>query len=286
MTLAKARTSTAANDVKQQLAPGQSSALLQELHLLTRDGKLNADALRKLKQVNHLAGFLRAPIDDVFARHTDPVVVDFGSGNGYLGFVVYELMLKDKAAGRLLSVESRADLVLRGQQRAARLSYARMEFVAAHIDSAALPERIHVATALHACDTATDDAMHVAITKKADHIVMVPCCQAEVAGQLKAGACHDDVLFRFPHHRREFGSHLTNVLRTLTLRACGYQVTVTELVGWEHSLKNELIVAKRVQAFDADAQRELLALQTRYGIAPKISRLLAAGTPSAPPSAC
>jgi hypothetical protein len=121
--------------------------------------------------------------------------------------------------------------------------------VADSIVSDKLPARVDVVTALHACDTATDDAINFALKKQAKHIVLVPCCQAEVAAvlrknkgkQLAKGALTE--LWRHPIHTREFGSHLTNVLRCLQLEAHGYQVTVTELVGWEHSMKNELIIA-------------------------------------------
>jgi hypothetical protein len=107
-----------------------------------------------------------------------------------------------------------------------------------------------VVTALHACNTATDDAIHFALKKQAQFIVLVPCCQAEVAAVLrknKGKQLAKDALielWRHPIHTREFGSHLTNVLRCLQLEAHGYQVTVTELVGWEHSMKNELIIAQ------------------------------------------
>ena len=102
-------------------------------------------------------------------------------------------------------------------------------------------------TALHACNTATDDAIRFALAKQAKTIVLVPCCQAEVAATLrkhKATAWpRRSVRSGMPDPRREFGSHLTNVLRCLRLQAHGYEVTVTELTGWEHSMKNELIIA-------------------------------------------
>ena len=121
--------------------------------------------------------------------------------------------------------------------------------VAQSINSDALPDHIDIVTALHACNTATDDAIEFALQKKANYIVLVPCCQAEVAATLKKtkGAFIKQnplaELWRHPLHTREFGSQLTNVLRCLQLEAHGYQVTVTELVGWEHSMKNELIIA-------------------------------------------
>jgi hypothetical protein len=116
------------------------------------------------------------------------------------------------------------------------------------LTSPSLPQEIDVVTALHACNTATDDAIRFALTKKAKHIVLVPCCQAEVAAALrksKATTLKNELaeIWRHPIHTREFGSHITNVLRCLQLESHGYDVTVTELVGWEHSMKNELIIA-------------------------------------------
>ena len=121
--------------------------------------------------------------------------------------------------------------------------------VAESIDSDSLPATVDIVTALHACDTATDDAIRFALKKQAKFIVLVPCCQAEVAAVLKKNkgkALAQSSLteiWRHPLHTREFGSLITNVLRCLQLEANGYQVNVTELVGWEHSMKNELIIA-------------------------------------------
>jgi hypothetical protein len=264
--------------VKRELLPEQSPALLRELHLLTREGNLNADALRKLKQVNHLVGLLRPAMDELQERHTAPTVVDAGSGNAYLGFILYEVFLKDAEAGTLLNIEGRPELTQRAKERAGRLGFSRMEFQTAHLETAQWPERVHLLTALHACDTATDDALAVAIQKGADHVAVVPCCQAEVAAQLKESRQGVDptlvMLYQHPWHRREFGSHLTNVIRALTLEAFGYQVTVTELTGWEHSLKNELILGRRVHKENRPARAKLEALLAAFGVRPKLTRTL------------
>lgn len=274
----KARAAVPAQKVRRELLPNQSLELLKTLHLVTRDGQLNADARRKLKQVNHLVGLVQPALDDVFERFPQPVVVDVGSGNAYLGFVLYELSFKEREQGELLSIESRADLTARAEERAKALGYGRMRFQTAHIDAGTYPERIHLLTALHACDTATDDALAVAIRHKADHVALVPCCQAEVAQQLKEARPKVESavqsLFAHAWHRREFGSHLTNVIRALVLEAHGYQVTVTELAGWEHSLKNELILGRRVHKESREAKAKLDALLLATGVRPKVVRTL------------
>ena len=221
--------------------------LLKELHILTRDGKLNQDTRRKLKQVYHLFQFIEPLLED------DSLLVDMGAGKSYLGFIIYDLFYKAKKNGRVVGVESRKELVEKSIDLAKRLNFNRMEFLPQTVEEAIkskqLPESVDVVTALHACDTATDDAIDFGLAKNAKHFVLVPCCQAEVASVLrkhKGPALAKNVLtemWRHPIHTREFGSHITNVLRCLRLEAHGYQVRVTELVGWEHSMKNELIVA-------------------------------------------
>src|SRR5512142_2912537 len=123
-----------APDVQRELAPGQSTALLQELHLLTRDGDLNADSLRKLKQVNHLVRLLGPAVEDVLARFGEPVLVDCGAGKGYLGFILHELFVGPAGKGTIVSIETRDELTRAARERAARLGFARMRFVTAELE--------------------------------------------------------------------------------------------------------------------------------------------------------
>ena len=236
-----------------EVRPGQSVELLKELHILTREGKMNQDSRRKLKQVYHLFQFIEPLLKEVAAEKPDFSLVDHGAGKSYLGFILYDLFFKEAAReARIFGIETRDELVERSRDLARRLGFEHMAFlnlsVAESIASPALPQRVEVVTALHACNTATDDAIRFALAKQARFIVLVPCCQAEVAAALrknKGRALKSPLaeLWRHPIHTREFGSHITNVLRCLQLEAHGYQVNVTELVGWEHSMKNELIIA-------------------------------------------
>src|SRR5690349_4102424 len=209
-----------------------SIELLQDLHLLTRDGQLNADARRKLKQIRHLVNLLKPALDDAMARQSEPVIVDCGAGKSYLGALLYELVLGPAGRGTLTAIEARPELSEQAAARAARFGQDRFRVMTGAIELSS-DARPHVLTALHACDTATDDALVLAIASGADHVALVPCCQAEVARQLDAKPPADPAdaaLCAHPLHRREFGSHLTNVIRSLVLAAHGYKVTVTELV--------------------------------------------------------
>jgi hypothetical protein len=276
---------TAASDASAALAndirPGQSLELLKELHILTREGKLNQDSRRKLKQVYHLYQFIEKLLvelgDQTHGASPEGITLaDHGAGKSYLGFILYDLFFKSLKHGHIHGIETRPELVEKSRELAQRLGFERMSFlnltVAESAQSEQLPERIDVVTALHACDTATDDAIAFGLQKQARFMVLVPCCQAEVArvlNQHKALSLQRTALselWRHPMHTREMGSQITNVLRCLYLEACGYQVTVTELVGWEHSMKNELIIARYTGQKKRTAAQRLRALLAEFGL--------------------
>jgi len=257
------------------LRPGQSTELLKELHILTREGRINQDSRRKLKQVYHLYQFIEKLLLEL-SDDPAPTLADHGAGKSYLGFILYDLFFKQRGSGHIYGIETRPELVERSRALAARLGFERMSFLnlsaADAADAAALPDRIDVVTALHACDTATDDAIAFALRKQARFVVLVPCCQAEVAACLRQNKALSLArtplaeLWRHPLHTRELGSQLTNVLRCLYLEASGYQVTVTELVGWEHSLKNELILARHTGQRKRSAAERLRAVLAEFGL--------------------
>lgn len=263
-----------------ELREGQSVELLKALHILTREGKLNQDTRRKLKQVYHLVQFIEPLLAEVLRDRGDVTLADHGAGKSYLGFILYDLFFQSKSVGEVYGVETRAELVEKSRALAQRLGFARMAFLATTVQQALdhpdLPAQIDVVTALHACDTATDDAIAFGLAKGARCMVLVPCCQAEVASVMRQHKALSLArtplaeLWRHPLHTREFGSQITNVLRCLQLEANGYDVTVTELVGWEHSMKNELIIARRrspaQSALQARARERLQQILDEFGL--------------------
>jgi hypothetical protein len=248
------------------LRPGQSIELLQALHILTREGKINQDSRRKLKQVKHLFQFIEKPLMAMLTERlaqgsNAPIVLaDHGAGKSYLGFIVHDLFFKPqqlalgRSVGQVIGIETRAELVAASQQIAQELGFEEgMQFINTSVSQATadqrLPDSVDMVTALHACDTATDDAIAFGLAKHAQTMALVPCCQAELAACLRQDKALQLArtplaeLWRHPLHTREMGSQITNVMRCLYLESQGYHVTVTELVGWEHSMKNELILA-------------------------------------------
>ena len=250
-----------------EIKPHQSIELLKALHILTRDGKLNQDTRRKLKQVYHLYHFIEPLLTELMEETDNITLVDHGAGKSYLGFILYDLFMKQHKTGRVVGIETREELVKKSKELAEQLHFDRMDFhdlsVEESMTSPLLPQQVEIVTALHACNTATDDAIRFGLEKHAKFMVLVPCCQAEVAEVLRKHKNESfsktplSEIWRHPIHTREFGSQITNVLRCLQLEAHGYQVTVTELVGWEHSMKNELIIARYQNSPRKNAQERL-----------------------------
>lgn len=262
---------------KHEVRPGQSIELLKELHILTRDGKLNQDSRRKLKQVYHLYQFIEPLLNETLTAKNKVNLIDHGAGKSYLGFILYDLFFKNLTVpAHIYGIETRSELVKKSQDLATRLEFKHMSFLNLSVsdatNSALLPDNIDIVTALHACNTATDDAIDFALQKKAKFIVLVPCCQAEIAAVLKKNrkaTISNSALaeiWNHPIHAREFGSHISNVLRCLRLEAHGYAVTATELIGWEHSMKNELIIAKHQGQPKLQSKERLITLLKELGL--------------------
>jgi hypothetical protein len=249
--------------------PGQSVSLLKALHILTHNGGLNADSRRKLKQVQHLAQLVKPAIDAALKDKDQPMLADLGAGKSYLGFILYDLYFAPAGRGRVAAVETRPELVATAKKIAQDSGFDRMDFIESRIADAALGP-VDIVTALHACDTATDEAIQFALKHEAKYVALVPCCQAELARELEGAHGAMDQLWRHPIQRREFGAHLTNVLRGLYLEAHGYKVRVTELTGLEHSLKNEFIFAERHHRANPRAKAEFGKLAKEIGAVPKL----------------
>ena len=193
------------------IKPQQSIELLKELHILTRDGRMNQDSRRKLKQVYHLYQLIETYLEKALAANPHFSLVDHGAGKSYLGFILYDLFLKDKG-GELYAIEHRPELIEKAKKLAKTLEFDRMHFFASDIkhslEDESLPNEVDIVTALHACDTATDDAILFGLKKKAQYMVIIPCCQAEVAKTLRSEKSDQlkytlSELWRHPIHTRE-----------------------------------------------------------------------------------
>ena len=230
------------------LRPGQSIELLKELHILTREGKLNQDSRRKLKQVYHLFQFIEKLLKELPASEQGPTLADHGAGKSYLGFIIYDLFFKGLGKGSIYGIETRSELVASSQSLAQRLGFDRMKFlnlsVAESAHSAALPDQMDVVTALHACDTATDFALHTGIRAGASIILTAPCCHKQIRPQMQLPPLLKPMLQHGVHLGQQ-AEMVTDSLRALLLEANGYDAQVFEFVALEHTSKNKMILAVR-----------------------------------------
>lgn len=244
------------------LRPDDSADLLRVIGIMNADGTISARNAKKYKQVNHFVELCR-PVWKRLLEHRpataeEPLrVLDLGCGNGYLGFVLAEALRLAKTPLRLHGVDRREDVVTHCRERTEKLGREGLSFEQAEIaklDLAATPlgGTPDLVVALHACDTATDDALALAIGSGARSILAAPCCQRELSAQLDdakgetaRAVAPVSALLRCSLLRREYGSQLTDALRVELLEACGYTVDAIEFVGGEHTPKNLLLRAHR-----------------------------------------
>ncbi len=228
------------------LRPDRSFALLSVLEILRPDGALDLRAARKYKQVEHFAALCRPVFAAAAAGLDRPLrVVDLACGTGHLTLAAAEALYLEGIEAEVLGVERDGARVAAANEKAAMLPGRRVRFEAGTIEDAARAgdgRDADVVVALHACDTATCDAIVYAVERRARAILLAPCCQAEVAAQLERGrvpvpALADGLL------RAEFGAVLTDALRTELLRALGYDTKTVPFAHGTHTSKNLLIRA-------------------------------------------
>ncbi|MBM4364656.1 MAG: SAM-dependent methyltransferase [Deltaproteobacteria bacterium] len=227
------------------------SLFLRAIGLGNADGTVSAQNAKKLKQTRHLVELLRPAWEAALAaRHEDrPLrVADLACGNAYLSFVLYDALRAEGIACRLHGIESRPELVKNCEERARALSFEGMSFATASIrdaDLSPLGGPPDLVLALHACDTATDEAIALAVRAHAPALFVVPCCHAELARQLKGNTAASPALSRHGLLLNDYATTLTDALRAEILDAAGYAVDVVEFIDAGHTPKNRLVRAHR-----------------------------------------
>lgn len=250
------------------LRPDQSADLLRVIGIMNADGSISAKHAKKYKQVNHFVEICRPMWEAIAKARTvsedDPLrVLDLGCGNGYLTFVLAEALRLQGTAARIHGLDRREDLVARCRERAESLGWTHVSFGRSAIaevrdPDAAIGGRPDLVVALHACDTATDDALALGMERGATAILAAPCCQHELAEQLpkRSEAAASPALLRQGLLRQEYAALLTDALRVQILEACDYHVDLLEFVHGTHTPKNLLIRARRRHPeHPADAKR-------------------------------
>ena len=253
------------NREKQYLLPeGEPVPALVDLGVFTPDYRIVRAKYDKYRQINR---FLEL-IDQAFRDdgREELTVLDFGCGKSYLTFILYYYFaVKQGRRVRIIGYDLKKDVVEHCNAVAEKYGYTGLRFVHADVSRDALyGERVDMIVTLHACDTATDYALHYAIQKGADYIFSVPCCQHEVNLQMKKGG-ELDVFLRHGIVRERMAALLTDEIRTLVLEDMGYKVDVIEFTDLENSPKNLMLRARRTGRRGDRGRALARELAVRYG---------------------
>jgi hypothetical protein len=239
---------------------------LKALEVTDKEGRVKPTMQGKYRQICHFIEIVDGLLQEADIESSTLSVVDIGSGKGYLTFALYDhLATKLGRDCRMTGIEVRGDLVDFCNGLARDLGFAHLSFKAEDAQKAT-SERADVVIALHACDTATDDAMALGIAAGAKLIVSAPCCQHEIAPQIGAPTDGLKGLVKYPLLKQRQADLVTDAARALLLEASGYKVKVIEFVSTEHTAKNILIAGVKSSAVNRDlARRQYKALKDAMG---------------------
>ena len=251
--------------VKQRFVD-QDSYFLQPLGITDAKAQIIPSMARKWKQINKFVEIFSGALSHIQLPE-QLRVVDFGSGKGYLTFALYDYLLKQDLNPFVTGVELNSKMVEFCQEVANKSDFQQLDFFQGDVRTYQ-PERLDVMIALHACDVATDFAIHTGIRLNAEVIMCAPCCHKELRPQLKAPLVLQPML-QFGIHAGQQAEMLTDTIRALLLKAYGYETKVFEFVALEHTSKNKMILAtkrKDYQAPDVAVLAQIQALKEMYGI--------------------
>lgn len=251
--------------VKQRFVD-QDSYFLQPLGITDAKAHIIPSMARKWKQINKFVEIFSGALNHIQLPE-QLRVVDFGSGKGYLTFALYDYLLKQGLNPFVTGVELNSKMVQFCQEVANKSDFQQLDFFQGDVRTYQ-PERLDVMIALHACDVATDFAIHTGIRLNAEMIMCAPCCHKELRPQLKAPLVLQPML-QFGIHVGQQAEMLTDTIRALLLKAYGYETKVFEFVALEHTSKNKMILAtkrKDYQAPDVAVLAQIQALKEMYDI--------------------
>ncbi|QNH51802.1 SAM-dependent methyltransferase [Acinetobacter venetianus] len=253
----------------------QQSPFLKHLGITDEKGQVIPSMARKWKQINKFIEIFSNAYEQIDASQQALNIVDFGSGKGYLTFALYDYLQAQNKTPLITGVELRSNLVEFCQQVADEVGFNHLDFFEGDVRSYQ-PAKLDVMIALHACDIATDFAIHTGIRLNASMIMCAPCCHKELRPQLKSPEVLQPML-QFGIHAGQQAEMLTDTLRALLLKAYGYETKVFEFVSLEHTSKNKMILAtkrKDIQQPDEKIMQQIQTLKEMYGIQKQSLELL------------
>ena len=269
------KTAQQGNDRSKHRYVDQNSYFLQPLGITDAKAQIIPSMARKWKQINKFVEIFSGALDQIQQHDHALKVVDFGSGKGYLTFALYDYLAKQGQTPFVTGVELNDKMVKFCQDVAQSSDFSQLDFFQGDVRTYH-PEHLDVMIALHACDVATDFAIHTGIRLNAQMIMCAPCCHKELRPQLQSPKVLAPML-QFGIHAGQQAEMLTDTIRALLLKAYGYETKVFEFVALEHTSKNKMILATKRKDFtepDQAVLAQIQALKEMYGIQKQSLELL------------
>ena len=261
------------DEAKHLIDPEEASELLRAIDITTAEGHIRADMRRKYVQIDSFVKLVQ-PLLSRSAQKRKVFILDCGCGKSYLSFVMnYFLREKLGRSSHFFCIDTSSAIISKCLRIRGELGYENMEFCVSEIRSFEPREKVDIVCSLHACDTASDEAIAKGIQLEAPFLLIVPCCQHEIIGQLKDHPLK--ALSRHGVYKARLADLLTDAMRTLTLEAAGYKVRVAEYVSPMYTPKNTLIQAEKIQDRNRMAMEQYLELKATFGnISMELERML------------
>ncbi len=254
------------------LKEGEPIAALVDLGVFNKEYKVNKSRYDKYKQINR---FVEIIADELVDFNGDWLkIIDFGCGKSYLTFILYYYFSYIKKINvRMVGYDLKAEVIENCNNIAKKYAYDNLEFKVGDVSKIETSNDIDAVISLHACDTATDYALHYAMKNRIKYIFSVPCCQHEVNADIK-GSDSMSILFNHGLYKERFSALITDAIRCEVLKTNGYEVDVVEFVDIENTPKNAMIRARRFAgATDINQNKRLYNLLKEFKIKPKIIEL-------------
>ncbi|MDP4090038.1 MAG: methyltransferase [Bacillota bacterium] len=254
------------------IKPDKAEALLKELGIMSKDGKIKNDKIRKYNQIDHYVELLEGILDKLPTKETINIL-DCGCGKSYLTFVLnYYLTEMKKRKCHFIGLDYSTGVIEASKRMAENLGYRNMEFHATDIKDYTSPKKIHVVISLHACDTATDMALAFGIRINADVIIAVPCCHRELLSEYSYEPFKG--ILKHGIFKARLADALTDGMRSLMLEAKGYDVSVVEYISPLETPKNLMIRAMQTGTENPAAMDQYLNLMSQFNAYPALYRYI------------
>lgn len=250
----------------------KAEVLLKEIGIMTEDGKIKNDMIRKYNQIDHFVEVID-PILKKFQDKESITILDSACGKSYLTFVLnfyIKEVLRKKC--NFIGVDYKTNVIESSIQRANRLGYKNMEFIQEDLRTYIPKQKIDMVISLHACDIATDYAIALALRSKANSLVIVPCCHKELKDQIKSSPI--DSLIKHGIFKTRFNDLLTDSLRSLFIESYGYEVTPIEYVSPLDTPKNLMIRAIKKLDYNEKAASEYNKMKELFDVHPTMEKYI------------